>query len=86
MQKDIFDRIISFLLGVSWAIIVFGALIIFKLFYQMDLFLSIFLTILYIVITLFLVLTLDAFSINRKRLTEAKKQTEILERIVEGQK
>jgi len=40
-------------------------------------------TILYIVLALFLILTLDAFQINRKRLEEEKKQTKLLEKLVD---
>ena len=81
MQKDIFDRIISFLLGASWAIVLLGALIIFKTFLVLGLGLSIFITTLYIFISLFMILALDAFSINRQRLIEEKKQTKLLEKI-----
>ena len=81
MQKDIFDRIISFLLGASWAIVLFGALITFKIFIVLGLGLSLFITILFIIISLFIILALDAFMVNKQRLTEAKKQTELLEKI-----
>ena len=81
MQKDKFDRIISFLLGASWAIVLFGALIIFKYFLILGLGLSLFITILYIILSLFMILTLDAFAVNRQKLAEAKKQTKLLEKI-----
>jgi hypothetical protein len=81
MQKDIFERIINFLLGASWAIVLFGALIVFKIFFVLGLGLSIFITTLYIFISLFMILALDAFSINRQRLIEEKKQTKLLEKI-----
>jgi len=81
VQKDIFDRIISFLLGASWAIVLFGALITFKIFIVLGLGLSLFITILFIIISLFIILALDAFMVNKQRLTEAKKQTELLEKI-----
>jgi len=81
MQKDIYERIINFLLGASWAIVLFGALITFKLFIAMSLALAIFLTLFYIIISLFLILGLDAFLVNKKRLQEAKKQTKLLEKI-----
>jgi len=83
MQKDIFERIVSFLLGASWAILLFGALITFKIFMVLGFGLAIFLTILYIIISLFLILALDAFMVNKQRLAEAKKQTELLEKIYE---
>ena len=81
MQKDLFDRIISFLLGASWGLALFGALIIFKTFFFLGFTFSLFITIFYLFFVLILILVLDAFSINRKRLEEAKKQTEILEKM-----
>jgi ABC-type multidrug transport system fused ATPase/permease subunit len=81
MQKDIFDKIISFLLGASWAIVLFGALITFKIFLFLGFSLTLFLTILFVIVSLFMILALDAFSINRQRLAEAKKQTKLLEEI-----
>lgn len=81
MQKEKFDRIISFLLGASWAIVIFGALITFKLFSFLGFSLALFITITFVVISFFLILALDAFSVNRQRLEEAKKQTQLLEKI-----
>lgn len=85
MQKDKFDRIISFLLGASWAIIFFGALITFKIFLFLGLSSSIFFTLIFIVTSLFMILALDSFSINRQRLDEAKKQTKLLQDLYERQ-
>jgi membrane-bound ClpP family serine protease len=84
MQKDKFDRIISFLLGASWAIVIFGALITFKSTLIFGFSLSLFITILYIITSFFMILTLDAFAINRQRLQESKKQTKLLEKISEA--
>jgi membrane-bound ClpP family serine protease len=81
MRKDKFDRIIGFLLGASWAIVIFGSLITFKAFSSLGVVLSLFITILYILISLFLVLTLDSFSVKRRTLEESKKQTKLLEKI-----
>ena len=81
MQKDRFDRIIGFLLGASWAIVIFGALITFKLFFFLGFSLALFITIVFIVVAFFMILALDAFAINRQKLIEAKKQTKLLERI-----
>jgi uncharacterized membrane protein len=81
MQKDMFERIINFLLGASWAIVLFGALITFNIFFVLGLGLAFFITILYVIISLFLILALDAFSVNKQRLEETKKQTELLEKI-----
>ncbi|MDD2905897.1 MAG: hypothetical protein WBK95_00815 [Sulfurimonas sp.] len=76
-----FERIINFLLGASWAIVLFGALITFKIFFVLGFGLAFFITILYIVLSLFLILALDAFLVNKERLEEAKKQTKLLEKI-----
>jgi uncharacterized membrane protein (DUF106 family) len=81
MQKDKFDRIISFLLGASWAIVLFGTMITFKIFSFLGFSLALFVTIVFIVISLFLILALDAFTVNRQRLEEAKKQTQLLEKL-----
>jgi len=81
MQKDIYERIISFLLGASWAIVLFGALLTFKTFVSLGLGLSLFFTIVYIIASLFMILALDAFMVNKQRLVESKKQTKLLEKI-----
>jgi len=81
LQKDIYERIISFLLGASWAIVLFGALLTFKTFVVLGLGLSLFFTIIYVIISLFLILALDAFMVNKQRLAESKKQTKLLEKI-----
>ena len=84
MQKDKFNRITSFLLGASWAIVLFGALITFRSFMFLGIPTTIFLTLIYIFTTLFMVLALDSFVINRQRLDEAKKQTKLLEEMVKN--
>ena len=82
MQKDKFDRIISFLLGASWAIVLFGALITFNFVSFLPLPIAIFITIMFVVVSMFMILALDAFSINRQRFEESKKQTELLEKLL----
>lgn len=81
MQKDLYERIISFLLGASWAIVILGALIIFKTFSSLGLVLALVATLFYIILSLFMILLLDAFMVNKQILTESKKQTQILEKI-----
>ncbi|UCM99400.1 MULTISPECIES: hypothetical protein [unclassified Sulfurimonas] len=81
MQKDIYEKIISFLLGASWAIVLFGALFTFKIFINFGIVIAIFTTMVYIFISLFLILAIDAFLVNKQRLQEAKKQTKLLEKI-----
>jgi len=81
MQKDIYDRIISFLQGASWAIVLFGAYFTFKFSLAFGFSLAIFLTTFFIIIALFLILALDAFSVHKQKLSEAKKQTKLLEKL-----
>ncbi len=81
MQKDIYEKIISFLLGASWAIILFGALLTFKIFINLGIVIAIFATVVFVFISLFLVLAIDAFLVNKQRLQEAKKQTKLLEKL-----
>jgi len=81
MQKDIYDRIISFLQGASWAIVLFGAYFTFKFSIAFGLSIAIFLTTFFIIISLFLILALDAFSVHKQKLSEAKKQTRLLEKL-----
>ena len=78
MQKEIYERIISFLLGASWGIILFGAYLTFKISVTFGLTFALFSTLVFIFLALLFVLLLDAFAINRARLEEAKKQTELL--------
>jgi len=81
MQKDLYSKIISFLLGASWAIVVFGALVTFKIFIVFGLIIALFSTLLFVILSFFLILTLDAFEVNKQRLEESKKQTELLQKI-----
>ncbi len=85
MQKDIYERIISFLLGASWAIVLFGALFTFKIFIVFGVAVAFFSTLLFIIVSLFLILLLDSFEVNKQRLKEAKKQTQLLENIYSEQ-
>jgi len=81
MKRSIFDKIISFLLGISWAFIVLGAVITFKLFFFMGVATALFLSILYVIFGLFLVLLLETMLSYRERLDETKKQTQLLQEI-----
>ena len=61
----------------------FGAYLTFKTFLLFGLSSALLFTFLYIFFGLFMILALDAFSVNKKRLEEAKKQTKLLEKIAE---
>ncbi len=81
MQKERFDKITSFLLGASWAIIIFGSIIIFNLFLFLGFALSLFITVTFVVFSMFLILALDYFVINRQKFYELQKQTKLLEKL-----
>ncbi len=83
MQKDIYEKLISFLLGASWAIVLVGALVVFKTFLSFSFSFALLATVFYVIVSLFLILLLDSFGVNKARLREAKKQTELLEKIYE---
>ena len=83
MKRSIFDNIISFLLGISWAFIVLGAYIVFKIFLFMGVGSALFFSILYIVLGLFFILLLETMLTYKERLTESKKQTQLLEEILD---
>ena len=70
MQKEIFDKIISFLLGASWAIMLFGALVIFKLFIFFGFAVSLFLTIFFIVVSF----TVSSSLLPKEEKVSAKKE------------
>ncbi|MGB5964742.1 MAG: hypothetical protein WBF77_01380 [Sulfurimonadaceae bacterium] len=81
MKRSIFDKIISFLLGISWAFIVLGAFIIFKTFLFMGVSTALFFSILFVLFGLFLILLLETMLTYRERLDESKKQTQLLQEI-----
>ena len=81
MKRSIFEKIISFLLGISWAFIALGAFITFKLFLFMGVATALFLSILYIIFGLFFILLLETMLTYRERLDESKKQTQLLQEI-----
>jgi cytochrome c biogenesis protein CcdA len=81
MKRSVFDNIISFLLGISWAFIVLGAYIVFKIFLFMGVGSALFFSILYIILGLFFILLLETMLTYKERLNESKKQTQLLEEI-----
>ena len=81
MKRSVFDNIISFLLGISWAFIVLGAYIVFKIFLFMGVGSALFFSILYIILGLFFILLLETMLTYKERLIESKKQTQLLEDI-----
>jgi len=83
MKHDAFTRLLHLLLGASWAFVLLGAWLTFKTFIVFDFSTAVFVTFIYIFFALFIVLALDSFVTNKERLQEAKKQTELLEKILD---
>jgi len=81
MQKNIYDNIIGFLQGASWAVVLIGAYFTFKFTLPFGLPFGIFFTTLYIIFSLLFILLLDAFSVQKQKLEELKKQTRLLENL-----
>ena len=81
MQKDLYERLINFLFGASWGILLFGALFTFKTLLVFGLPVALFSGLLFILFMLMVILLLDALSVHKQKLKELEKQTEILEKI-----
>ncbi len=75
--------LINFLLGASWAFAFMGAVIFFYLFLHVGIFYSIFGSFLGAIPGLFLVLLIEYFIMRQEKLDELKKQTKLLEKLVE---
>ena len=81
MKPVTFDRVISFLFGVSWSFLLIGSYIVFTSTIVFGFSTAFFLTFSFIFITLFSFILLEAVSMSKQRLDEAKKQTQILQNI-----
>jgi hypothetical protein len=81
MSKDSFSRVLSFLLGASWAFIILGAAVTFKFFIFFGLPTAVFAVFVFLFFALFFILVLDGLIIHRKKFLEIKKQTKLLEKI-----
>ncbi len=78
MSKSLYETILSFLLGISWAFLVLGALLTFDTFIDFGIFTALFSTIIFIFITLFCILLLETLNLYREAHEEKKKQTRLL--------
>ena len=81
MKKSLFETILSFLLGISWAFLILGSALTFKTFLDYGLFSAIFSTIIFIFMTLFFILLLETMNIYRDSHEEKRKQTKLLSEI-----
>jgi large-conductance mechanosensitive channel len=78
VKKSLFETLLSFLLGTSWAVLILGSLLTFKTFLDFGIFASIFSTIIFIFITLFFILVLETMNLYRDGHEEKRKQTKLL--------
>jgi len=78
MKKSLFETLLSFLLGISFAFLVLGSAVTFKTFLDLGLFAAIFSSIVFIFITLFFILLLETMNLYREGHEERKKQTRLL--------
>ncbi len=84
MQRGTFEKILNFLLGASGAFVLLGGYLVFRIFISFGFVTAVSVTFLYLYLALFLLLALDAFSVNKKKLQEQQKQTELLEKILKN--
>ena len=78
MKKTVYETILSFLLGVSWAFLVLGALLTFESFIEFGLMTAVFSTIVFIFVFLFVILILETMNLYRESHEEKRKQTKLL--------
>ena len=83
MKKSLFETLLSFLLGTSWAVLILGSLLSFKTFLDLGVFTAFFATIIFIFATLFFILVLETMNLYRDAYDEKKKQTKLLYEIAE---
>ncbi len=78
MKKNVYETILSFLLGVSWAFLVLGAILTFESFIDFGLTTAVFSTIVFVFVFLFLILILETMNLYREAHEEKRKQTKLL--------
>lgn len=78
MKKSLFETILSFLLGISWAFLILGGLLTFTTFSDLGFFTALFSTIIFVFVTLFFILVLETMNLYRDGHEEKRKQTKLL--------
>ncbi len=81
MKKTLLENVISFLLGIFWALLIISALILFKSFYTLGILPALVAVIISSVFWLLFIVLLETLNLQIEKLKEIKKQTEILESI-----
>jgi len=83
LTKKGFDSLVSFLQGASWATVVIGAYLFFTLFYPFGLIVALIGAFFGATIGLFMVIFFEMAHTQEEVLSEAKKQTELLKKLLE---
>ncbi len=78
MKKSLFETVLSFLLGISWAFLFLGSLLTFQTFLDLGLFTAIFATVMVAFFILFFILVMETMNLYREGHEEKRKQTELL--------
>jgi len=81
LKKTLLENVISFLLGIFWALLIISALILFKSFYTLGILPALVAVIISSVFWLLFIVLLETLNLQIEKLKEIKKQTEILESI-----
>ena len=82
LSSPLLNLLINFLLGASWAFALIGASTLFFSFLSINLFYAIFTALFGALPGLFFVLLIEYFLMREEKLNELKKQTKLLEELV----
>jgi predicted membrane-bound spermidine synthase len=83
LRKSYFEFLISFLSGASWALVLLGAVLFFSIFSHFSLFIGFLGAFIGSLVGLFMVLIVEIFNIQIQKLEELKRQTKLLEKLLE---
>jgi uncharacterized membrane protein (DUF106 family) len=83
LEKSTLGILVNFLLGVAWAFVLIGALYTFFSYYKLSLIDAVIMTFLGALPGLFLVALLEYLIVGIERLEEMKKQTKLLEKLLQ---
>ena len=81
MKKSLLENIISFLLGIFWALLILSAFFFFTTFIKNGLLTAIVFTVLSSIFWLMFIVFLEVCNIQIEKIKELKRQTKILESI-----
>jgi hypothetical protein len=82
LRKSYIEFLISFLLGVSWALVFLGAVLFFFIFLRFGFFIGLLCAFVGAIFGLFMVLAVEIFSVQIQKLSELKRQTKLLETLL----